>query len=272
VTNVINAHPIDSIPAFVLGALDPDEALRVGEHIAICPTCGAEADAYRTALDVLPYAVPQLNPPSHVKQQILARIAASHFHLQQGAATTARRRSRWLIGLSVGSLLLTLVFGYMMADARSHLDLMTSQLTQSQQTVEAVRHQAAEDNRMASFIMASQTVVRQLTSPDRRANAMIYMQPGNTQAVLMIHGMPRPAPGRIYQLWLAKSGVQVPATMFDVDEYGAVTLMIQAPAPVDQYDRAMVTVEQAGGSTQPSDNIMLSGSLASVPHTLGRVN
>jgi hypothetical protein len=265
---VINTHPIDSIPAFVLGALDPDEALLVAEHVAVCPTCGAEADAFRTALDALPYAVPQLNPPSHVKQQILARIAASHYHLQQSAAAAARPRSRWLIGLSVGSLLLTLAFGYMMADARSQLGLMTSQLAQSQQTVEAVRHQVAEDNRMGSFIMASQTVVRQLASPDRRASAMIYMQPGNTQAVLMIHGMPRLAPGRIYQFWLAKPGVQVPATTFDVDERGAVTLMIHAPAPVDQYDRAMVTVEQRGGSTQPSDDIMLSGSLASILYAL----
>ena len=265
-TNVMNAHPIDSIPAFVLGALDPAEASQVGEHVAACPTCRAEADAFRTTLDVLPFAVPQLDPPSHVKQQILARIAASHSKLRPGAATAAR--SRWLIGLSVAALLLALAFGYMMADARSRLDQITSQFAQSQHELVALRRRAADDNHMASFIMAPQTVARQLASPDRRASAMIYMQPGNTQAVLVIHGMPKLAPGKIYQFWLARRGAQEPASTFDVDEYGTASLMIEAPAPINQYAQVMVTLEQSGGSTQPSGEIVLSGSLASTPHTL----
>jgi anti-sigma factor RsiW len=262
----MNVHPTDSIPAFVLGALDPEEALQVGEHLATCPTCRAEADAFRATLDVLPYAVPLLDPPSHVKQQILARIAASHSQPWPSAAMKAR--SRWLVGLLAGSLLLALAFGYMMADARSRLDLMTSQFLQSQQQLDALRRQAAEDQ-MASFIMAPQTVARQLASVDRNASAMIYMQPDLTRAVLVIHGMPKLAPGKIYQFWLTKPGAQVPATTFDVDEHGMATLMIEAPAPVDQYAQVMVTVEHSGGSTQPSDQIVLSGSLASVPHALG---
>src|SRR5262249_32846895 len=126
----MNAHPIDSIPAFVLGALDPDEALRVGEHIATCPTCRAEADAFRATLDVLPYAVPQLDPPPHVKQQILARIAASHSQIQLGVATTGQ--PRWLLGVSLSALLLALAFAYMMADAHSRL-------AQSQRQLDALR-------------------------------------------------------------------------------------------------------------------------------------
>jgi len=239
-TNVMNAHPIDSIPAFVLGALDPEEALQVGEHVAACPTCRAEADAFRSTLDALPYAVPQLDPPSHVKQQILARIAASHSKLRPGAATAAR--SRWLIGLSVGALLLALAFGYMMAEARNRLDWMTGQFAQSQHELEALRGRVADDKQMASFIMAPETVAHQLTSPDRRASAMIYMQPGNTQAVLVIHGMPKLAPGKIYQFWLTKSGAQVPSKTFDVDDHGMATLVIEASAPVDQYAQVMITV------------------------------
>jgi len=261
----MSAHPTDSIPAFVLGALDPEEALQVGEHVAGCPTCRAEVDAFRATLDVLPYAVPQLDPPSHVKQQILARIAASHSQLWPSAASQAR--SRWLVGLSAGSLLLALAFGYMMADASRRLDLMTSQLVQSQQQIEALRRQAAEDQ-MARFIMAPQTVARQLMSVDRQASAMIYMQPDKTRAVLVIHGMPKLAPGKIYQSWLMKPGAQVPAKTFDVDEHGMATLMLEAPAPLDQYAQVMITVEQSAGSTQPSDEIVLSGSLASVPYAL----
>jgi anti-sigma-K factor RskA len=257
---VINAHPIDSIPAFVLGALDPDEALRVGEHVAACPTCRAEADAFRATLDVLPYAVPQLDPPSHVKQQILARIAASHSQIWPGATTG---RPRWLFGLSLGALLLVLAFGYMMADARSRL-------AQSQRQLDALRRQATADNQMASFIMAPQTVARQLAGADRRASAMIYMQPGSSQAVLVMRGMPKLAPGKIYQFWLAKASAYEPAKTFDVDEHGAASLMIAAPAPLNQYAQVMVTIEQSGGGPQPHGEIVLSGSLAIAPHALAQ--
>lgn len=254
-------HPIDSIPAFVLGALDPEEALQVGEHVAACPTCGAEADAFHATLDVLPYALPQMNPPSHVKQQILARIAASHSEPRPAVVAAPGRGSRWLIGLSLGALLLALAFGYMMADARGRL-------AQSQQQLAALRRQATVERQIASFIMAPQTVVRQLASPGRRASAMIYMQPGSPQAVLVIKGMPKLAPGTTYQFWLAKPGVQESANTFDVDEYGTASLMIEARAPMNQYAQVMVTVEQAGGSAQPRGEVVLSGSLASMPHTL----
>jgi len=257
--NPMNAHPIDSIPAFVLGALDPEEELQVSQHVAACPACGAEADAFRATLDMLSYAVPQVNPPPHVKQQLVARIAASHSELWPGAIPTAG--PRWLLGLSLGVLLLALAFGYMMVDARSRL-------AENQQQLDALRRRATAESRMASFIMAPQTVARQLAGSDARASAMIYMQPGSPQAVVIIHGMPKLAPGKTYQFWLAKPGVQEAANTFDVDEHGAASLMVEARAPMNQYVQVMVTVEQSGGSAQPRGEMVLSGSLASLPHTL----
>jgi len=255
----MNAHPIDSIPAFVLGALDPEEELQVSRHVAACPACGAEADAFRATVDMLPYAAPQANPPPHVKQQLVARIAASRSDLWPGAVPTAG--PRWLLGLSLGALLLALTLGYMMIEARSRL-------AENQQQLNALRRHATAESQMASFIMAPQTVARQLASQDRRASAMIYMQPGSSRAVVVIHGMPRLAPGKTYQFWLAKPGAQESTNTFDVDEHGAASLMIEAPGPMNQYEQAMVTIEQSGGSLQPRGQIVLSGSLASTPFAL----
>jgi hypothetical protein len=57
--------------------------------------------------------------------------------------------------------------------------------------------------------------------------------------------------------------VQVPSVTFDVSEEGMAVLLIEAPAPVNQYDQVMITVEQASGATSPSGEVMLSGSLTS---------
>jgi hypothetical protein len=90
----------------------------------------------------------------------------------------------------------------------------------------------------------------------------MYMQPGNPQAVLVIAGMPRAAPGKIYQFWLAKPGIQIPSQIFDVTDDKPTVLQINAPAPVNQFDQVMVTIEEAGGATFPSDSIVLSGALS----------
>ena len=91
--------------------------------------------------------------------------------------------------------------------------------------------------------------------------ATMYMQPNSAQAVLVIEGMPRAAPSQVYQFWLAKGALSVPSVTFDAADEGLIVVQINAPAPVNQFDQVMVTVEQAGGAAQPSDKIVLSGAL-----------
>jgi 4-hydroxy-3-methylbut-2-en-1-yl diphosphate synthase IspG/GcpE len=136
------------------------------------------------------------------------------------------------------------------------------QHAQDARAIERMQEQIAHDQQVTMFIAAPQTLPRLLEGADRRARATMYIQPGNSQAVLVIEGMPRAAPGKIYQFWLAKPGIQVASVIFDVTDDGLAVLQINALAPVDQFDQVMVTIEQAGGATRPSDKIVLSGSLS----------
>jgi Anti-sigma-K factor rskA/Putative zinc-finger len=296
-----NDHPLDSIPAFVLGALDIDEALLVNAHITMCHDCRAEAAAFQAVLSALPYAAAPGQPPAHVKQQLRARIAAATPAAR--ALTPGRATPRWMQAATGGALALSLAFGMMFYDTNSRVALLNSelntskqsimamnqQLIQSQQTlaqlnqqhlndqtaiaqindkraqdaqaIEQMQDQIAHAQRITMFIAAPQTLPRLLAGADRRARATMYMQPNNRQAVLVVADMPRAAPGTIYQFWLAKPGVQVASVTFDVSDDGLAVLQINAPAPVNQFDQVMVTIEQAGGATLPSDKIVLSGTL-----------
>jgi hypothetical protein len=302
-----NDHPQDSIPAFVLGTLDIDEALLVNAHVIECPGCRAEAEAFQAVLGALPYAAAPRQPPAHVKQQLLARIAApaaEHAPARSHAPSSPSRATpRWMQAATGGALVLSLAFGMMLYDTNSKVAsiggaLATSQqsiaemkqrLAQDQQTlaqlgsqhtqdqtaiaqlrgqhtqdaqaIERMREQIAHDQQVTMFISAPQTLPRLLQGADRQARATMYMQPNNSQAVLVIEGMPRVAPGTIYQFWLAKSGLQVPSLTFDVTDDGLAVLQINAPAPVNQFEQVMVTIEQAGGASVPSDKVVLSGAL-----------
>jgi anti-sigma factor RsiW len=304
-----NDHPHDSIPAFVLGTLDIDEALLVSTHVIECPECRTEVEAFQTVvLSVLPYAATPRQPPAYVKQQLLARIAAAPPERARAASrppiTATRATPRWLQGITGAALVLSLAFGMMfydttnrvaligneLAQSKQSIVVMNQQLTQGQQTLALLNQQhtqdqtaianinsqhaqnaqamaqmqtqIAQDQSVTMFISAPQTVVRLLKGADRRAHATMYMQPDNPQAVLVIAGMPRAAPGKIYQFWLAKPGIQIPSQIFDVADDKPTVLQINAPAPVNQFDRMMVTIEEAGGATVPSDTIVLSGALS----------
>jgi anti-sigma-K factor RskA len=302
-----NDHPQDSIPAFVLGTLDIDEALLVSAHVLACPGCRAEAEAFQAVLSALPYAAAAHQPPTHVKQQLLARIAATtpSAHVPTPSHPLAHAVPRWMQAATGGALALSLAFGMMFyttnirvseidsalttsqqslmalnqrltqnqltltpLDAQHNRDQtaiaqITAQRTQDAQAITQMQTQVALDQQMAMFMAAPQTLTRLLESADRRAHATMYMQPNIRQAVLVVAGMPRAAPGTTYQLWLAKPGVQVPSEIFDVSDDGLAILQVNAPAPVNQFDQVMITIEPAGGASSPSDKIVMSGALSS---------
>lgn len=300
-----NDHPQDSIPAFVLGTLDIDEALLVSAHVTACPGCRAEAEAFQAVLSALPYTAAPCQPPAHVKHQLLARIAAAApaDRVLTPNRAPARPTPRWMQAATGGALALSLAFGMMFYNTNSRVALidgelaqskqsimaMNQQLTQGQQTlaqlnqqhthdqtaiaqindrhaqdaqaIKRMQAQIARDQQVTMFISAPQTLTCVLEGADQHAHATMYMQPNNTQAVLVVAGMPRAAAGMTYQFWLAKPGIQIPSATFDVSDGGLAIVQINAPAPISQFDQVMVTLEQAGGATQPSATIMLSGAL-----------
>ncbi len=286
-----NEHPHDSLPAFVLGTLDADEALRINAHVIQCPECRAEVETFQAVLSALPYAATPRQPPAHIKQQLLARIAASA--PARASASPPRATPRWMQAFAGGTLALSLAFGYMLYDSNSRVTAIGGELAQTRQSIAQMtaqhntnqttiaqisdqheqdqqalvrmQEQIARDQESMTYIAAPQTVHHTLGGSDNRARATMYMQPGNTEAVLVIQGMPRVAPGKTYQLWLAKPGAQVAAETFDVADDGTAMLRIKAPAPLSEYDQAMITIEQAGGASSPSDEIVLSGPLSAAP-------
>lgn len=257
----MNAHPTDSLPAYVLGALSPGEATVVAEHLAACPLCRAEAESYRATLDAL--AAPDL-PPDRVKRRVFERI-----ELDQNISRL-RQQVRALRMMLAALLVCALALGTLAAYTRGRLHSATDALARSQREAAALRGQLAQQQQQALFAAAPQTLVRRLSSPDRGASAAMYMQPDSARAVLVVQGLPVAAAGTTYQFWFARGAEQVPSATFVVMADGSATLALEAPAPVAEYEQVMVTLESSGGSQQPSAAVVLSGTLASALRPSGR--
>jgi anti-sigma-K factor RskA len=75
--------------AFVLGALEPDEAAAVRAHLATCTQDHSEIAELGATLPVLAESVPIVEPPAGLKTRIMAAAAAEAAAAAPGAATVA---------------------------------------------------------------------------------------------------------------------------------------------------------------------------------------
>jgi anti-sigma factor RsiW len=90
----------DDLAAYALGALDPDEASAVAEHLASCESCREYVRWLGPAVDLLPASVAQLEPPERLRESLMATVRAEaaeagSVRAGEGPARSERRRWGW---------------------------------------------------------------------------------------------------------------------------------------------------------------------------------
>ena len=93
----------DDIPAYMLGALEPAEALELERHLADCERCRADIRWLAPAVQVLPEAVERVEPPRELRSRLVERHAVGIGHLAGDRKRHADRRAffRWRSGLRI---------------------------------------------------------------------------------------------------------------------------------------------------------------------------
>jgi anti-sigma-K factor RskA len=241
-----NAHVLDSLPAYALGALEGDELLEVARHLPGCPECRAALAVYWQAADALPQTLPQRIPPPHLRARVTARVAehsARTVARNTGAESAATGRQNgwpgWLArffprrAAAVGGLAFILL---LLAGA-----VLLQQIIPAQPAVRVVRLAGAGEN------------------PEAAGYLMIF--PGENNGSLTVDNVPALEAGFQYQAWLIKNGERTSGGVFSVNEEGYGVLQITADHPLDSFDGLGVTVEPEGGSPGPTGERILGGDL-----------
>jgi anti-sigma-K factor RskA len=78
----------ESLAAFALGALGPDEAEALERHLEGCERCRVDLERLTPALQALPEAVEPLEPPPALRDRLMAEVRAD---ARAGAARAAGR-------------------------------------------------------------------------------------------------------------------------------------------------------------------------------------
>jgi len=202
---------------YVLGALSREESDAFRRHVDTCTICRDEVAALQVVASALPAAAPQLKAPSDLKRRVMGAV-------QMDAQTApARPRPR-----AAGRL--------------SHRRPALAALAVAAAVVLLVAVVLAPGGGSGMRVIRAE-----VRAPG--ASAVLRVQGG--QAQLMVSRLPQSPLGRVYQVWLKRSGAPQPtATLFTVSSRGAANVGV--PGVGHGVRELLVTAEPIGGSLRPT--------------------
>lgn len=263
------------IPAYSVGATDPDEAAMIQASLAQCPSAVTQMAKYAQLTERLLYTAPLQQAPARLESRLLAAITQdaerqsiqptqqpSSFAAQRLGTTGASRWSRFkpTFGLNFGAILqlttTAAAFGLLVFNVYLLRDNLQLRNTQAKLIAEQGRQKSA-------IILLSADDKQEIVLPAAQENSLARADVlWNTElgiAIVYVRAFPTLPPDKVYQLWLVKNDQRSSGGLFSVDEKGAGVLVLPLSAPLESYDRMGITPEPAGGSPGPTGKAVVRG-------------
>lgn len=260
------------IPAYSIGATDPDETALVERLLGECPEVAEELADYAQLARAMAYTMPPAAPPVGLHDRLLANARAMKTSESTAKPSTPpatpqppnvialprpssgdRRRTLRLLAGAAALLLLVLSNVYWYAQVR---DLMRQQ-QDTTALMDALLFAAA----------ASEQRLLEAAAPAETARLRIAWE--GSLGVLVALDLPPLPPDQTYQLWLFDGDTPVSAGVFQVNANRQAALRFTADRQVADYGAVAISREPAGGSPQPTTDPLAVGSLAPLPPASG---
>jgi anti-sigma-K factor RskA len=227
----------DSVGAYLLGALDPDEAARFEEHLAGCDECRRDVAELKVAADALPVSVPIVSPPAALKDRIMSVVEQEAELLAaagRGADEPARERrgGRLLAWLSRPAVALACALALLAGGG------------------------------LAGALLSGGDGARTVVATTEAPGADVRLEIRDEGSTLIAENMPAPPSGRIYQVWLKRPGRDPEPTsvLWSTRRDGSAAVAV--PGSLDGVEAVLVTHEPPGGSEEPSTAPVISADTA----------
>jgi anti-sigma-K factor RskA len=224
-------HNVDAAP-YVLGALEDDELRRYREHLSSCASCRTEVAGLQPVADELPASAPPAIAPAALRERILATVR-SEAELLRAAGHRAdeppRLASRW---------------------RSRRFSPLTAGVAVALAAVAVVAIAIGLGSSPGERVTPAQVAA---SAPGARAT----LHQGGERTELVVSGMPQPARGRIYEVWLSRGpgDAQPTNALFGVTRRGAGAVSV--PDSLHGVKEVLVTSEPLGGSSHPTSSPLI---------------
>lgn len=231
------------LPAFVLGALEPEEMLSLAAYLETAPNLAALVSELEEAALQLAYVAPEASLPPSAKDSLLAKARADlPTHATEAVkprvappveqpVTWLDRVREWLAGLDRRGLAFGAIVGLLLIVVYQQV-----QLSRERRVLDIISN-------------ADQVVVLPGTEFGTQVapGAMgVFYQRGD-QGVWLFEGLPPLPADQTYQLWLVVGGMPTPVDLLSNAELDEPKVVEVSPA-MQNYTIADLSIERAGGS------------------------
>lgn len=233
----LNHLDYDTLAAYAVDALPPDDVVTIGEHLRGCAQCQRELASLRAAAGVLPYGLSPSEPPTELRERILQRARATRVGAPVAAgrpSTPVHRpahRGWWPPRFAPALVAFGLILAFLLG--RAFPAVQSSDIA------------GRPDARAATL--------------SGQASGAFVVAPEAGQAQLSIDGLARLPEGQVYQLWFLGNDGPISWGTLSVDGNGHAELNLSGLAWSATYTGVAITPEPRGGSTTPSGEIIAQG-------------
>ncbi len=267
----------NSIAAYYLGALAPEEAAAVAEQLRNAdPEIQQLCAEMQAVVAALPFAVPEKQPDAQLKKKILAAVqnetqtvtpatvVAGPFERTQWLE---KAKARWIQaswGFAFALLAVTIGLGWYSRGLQSRVDVLQNQLHINGQLVKALRTELSNRERIINLVGSPGVQIVDLNglAVSPAADGRVYWDAAGNEAVLAVSNLPAPPTDKDYQLWMLRGNQPVDAGVFAVDSTGTSVLQFATIADGENLAAFAVTLEPKGGVPQPTGQMYLLGAIS----------
>ena len=253
-------------PAYVLGALEPDERRTFEAHLASCDMCASEVRSLGRVTAGVAQSVPLVTPRAALRDRVLLAVGARDARSHQTSTSQPRWATRDWLAYAACVAVATAAALYAM-NLRDRVESLEARLGLAQLRLAAAEQEVVESRRVrfemqsAMAVLAAADLTRvdlqgAPAAPQASGRAMWSRQSG---MVFAANNLPQLPAGKIYQVWLVAGGPPVSAGLVAPDETGRGVAIFRTLVDVTGPVTVAVTIEPEGGVPAPTGAFYLTG-------------
>lgn len=224
---------------YVMESLSPAESREVETLAAQYPEIKAEIESIQHALNQ--YALLHAKAPrTELKQQILEKIEAPQ----------KRRSARFLLLALLLGILIILFFIYKWWNTSEKLQRVVAE----NQELKVLNKNAAQQLAFLEDPNTRAIVLESDKNPDEKV--IIYWNKAQSETLANIKSLRQPAADKQFQLWAIVNGNPKDAGLLNNEKFS-----LQQMKDIAEADAFAITLEPAGGSSMPTSEIIILGSI-----------
>lgn len=239
---------------YVLGNLSSEEAEELNQLLTEHPELATEVQHLQEVLEVLPYALPEVELPQHLRGVILNTTSADHSAAPSNFKprpwrTLTRSPLFWSRIIGSAAVLLVLALGLDNYRIRLKSTSMEAKVARQKDVIAMLQKPDTHVVPLKGMAQAS------------AATGSMLMTPSESKAVLILQNLPILPKGQFYQLWTVKNDEKIPWGQFRTSKHGTVFVKLSRPSNFE-VTALVITVEVSPTPTTPGGPMVMAGNLS----------